>query len=87
MVEPFGDRGREGQVVEIQGKEGERRGREGEGHDGELVDMWAVECSVNDEGGREGETQDRRLQGGCSRAGERDERSRRTKRGDGHGTC
>ena len=60
----FGDRGREGQVVEIQGKEGERRGREGEGHDGELVDMWAVECSVNDEGGREG----RRRIGGCKEA-------------------
>ena len=67
-------------------RERERRGR-GKGHDGVFVDVWAVECSVNDEGGRERETQDRRLQGGSSRAGERDERRRRTKRGDGHGTC
>jgi len=49
----FGERERGGEVVEIQGKEGERRIREGEGHDGELVDVWAVECCVNDEGGRE----------------------------------
>ena len=47
----MGERVRGGEVVEIHGKEG--KGRRGKGHDGVLVDVRAVECSVNDEGRRE----------------------------------